>query len=114
MVVKAQSKGRSVIGLNVGVDNVRRYFPKTLVTIELQLDHLQIECGLPSDFWRNAGKICDRRLCAWLESKYFSKQPLRQTPIFLDLIPLGENLFRLQALPAHGNSRHRAAPATAA
>ena len=114
MLVKAQSKGRSVIGLNVGIDNVRRYFPKELVTIELELDHLRIECGLSPDFWRNAGKIRDRRLCAWLETKYFSKQPLRHTLIALDLVPLGKNSFRLQAVSAPGSPKHGQVPATAA
>ena len=114
MVVKAQSKGRNVIGLNVGVHNVRRYFPKNVVTIELQLDHLRIECGLPPDFWKSAGKIRDRRLCAWLESKYFSKQPLRQTPLPLDMVPLGENSFRLQSLAPDDNPRPKRAHLPAA
>ena len=51
MVVKTQSKGRGVVGLHVGTNNVRRYFPKNVSSIELLLDHLQIECGLKPDFW---------------------------------------------------------------
>jgi len=51
MVVKTQSKGREITGLHVGVNNVRRFFPKHIAVIELQLDHLQIQCGLGPDFW---------------------------------------------------------------
>ena len=52
MVVKAQSKGRGLSGLLVGTENVRRYFPKEVSSIELQLDHLRIQCGLAPDFWK--------------------------------------------------------------
>jgi hypothetical protein len=42
MVVKTQNRGRSVTGLNVGANNVQRYFPQNILIIELQLDYLQI------------------------------------------------------------------------
>ena len=67
MVVRTQGKGRSVTGLNVGANNVRRYFPKNNLVIELQLDSLQIQCGLEPDFWQDQPDIHDPRLCAWLE-----------------------------------------------
>lgn len=59
MVVKTQSKGRGVTGLHVGANNVRRYFPKQISSIELQLGHLQIECGLKPDFWLGEPEIFD-------------------------------------------------------
>lgn len=46
MVVISQCTGRRVTGLYVGASNVRRYFSRRLTQIELQLDHLRIECGL--------------------------------------------------------------------
>jgi len=55
MVVKTQSKGRELIGLAVGANNARRFFPKDAAVIELELDHLQIQCGLGPDFWGSAG-----------------------------------------------------------
>ena len=70
MVVKAQSIGRGLSGLHVGTDNVRRYFPKNVSTIELQLDHLRIQCGLAPEFWQGRPDIYDPRLCAWLETKH--------------------------------------------
>jgi hypothetical protein len=51
MVVKTQSKGLGVTGLHVGISNVRRYFPRKVAVIELQLDHLRIQCGLTPGFW---------------------------------------------------------------
>jgi len=113
MVVKTQSKGRSVTGLNVGATNVRRYFPKHVVAVELQLDHLQIECGLNPDFWLGEGEIHDRRLCAWLESKSALGLP-GQTSVPLAMIPSGKNSFRLQPISASGRAKPRPATANAA
>jgi hypothetical protein len=95
MVVKTQSKGRGVTGLHVGINNVRRYFPKHISSIELQLDHLQIECWLKPDFWQNEPDIFDPRLCAWLESRHMHTKPDRAS-IPLAMIPEGNNSFRLQ------------------
>ncbi len=53
MVVRTQNKGRRVTGLNVGANNVQCYFPKDILTIELQLGHLRIQCVLEPDFWQN-------------------------------------------------------------
>jgi hypothetical protein len=117
MVVKTHSKGHGVTGLHVGATNVRRYFPKHVSVVELQLDHLQIQCGLKPDFWRGQPEIDDPRLCSWLESKNFQRRPDR-TPVSLALIPSGINSFRLQ--PITLNSRPAAAskpwrvPSTAA
>jgi len=104
MVVKTQSKGRGVIGLHVGANNVRRYFPKKISSIELLLDHLQIECGLKPDFWQDAPEIFDPRLCAWLESRHLHAQADR-APVPLAMIPLGENSFRLQPVRLNAHDR---------
>jgi hypothetical protein len=104
MVVKTQSKGRGVTGLNVGATNVRRYFPKQIAVIELLLDHLQIQCGLAPDFWKGQPEIYDPRLCAWLESKNFHEKPGR-LPTPLAMIPKGKNCFRLQPALGHPQAR---------
>jgi hypothetical protein len=95
MVVKTQSKGRGITGLHVGANNVRRYFPKDISVIELQLDHLQIQCGLSPDFWHGQPEIYDPRLGAWLESRHLHAHPERSS-IPLSMIPAGANSFRLQ------------------
>jgi hypothetical protein len=95
MVVKTQSKGLGVTGLHVGASNVRRYFPKNISSIELQLDHLQIQCGLNPNFWQGEPEIFDPRLCAWLEARHIHAK-LARTPIPLAMIPEGKNSFRLQ------------------
>lgn len=108
MVVKTQTKGREVTGLHVGANNVRRYFPKNVAVIELQLDHLQIQCGLRPDFWAGQPEISDPRLCAWLESKHMHTQPERGS-IPLAMVPAGKNAFRLQPVRAPGLNRSRMA-----
>jgi hypothetical protein len=109
MVVRTQSKGLEITGLQVGANNVRRYFPKHIEAIELQLDHLQIQCGLGPDFWEGQPEIHDPRLCAWLESKSFHERPGR-SPIPLAMIPSGKNSFRLKAIAPNGQARIRQAP----
>jgi hypothetical protein len=113
MVVKTQSKGRGVTGLNVGANNVRRHFPKQIAVIELQLDHLQIQCGLTPNFWQGQPEIYDPRLCAWLESKNFHEGPDR-TPVPLAMIPSGKNTFRLRPVALRRQPRTRQASCPAA
>jgi hypothetical protein len=104
MVVKTQSKGRGVTGLLVGEHNVRRYFPKNISSIELQLDHLQIECGLKPNFWQGEPEIFDPRLCAWLESRHMHTK-LDREPVPLAMIPEGNNSFRLQPVRMNGHAK---------
>jgi hypothetical protein len=94
MVVTSQCNGNRVTGLYVGVNNVRRYFPKQVAEIELQLDHLRIECGLTPHFWNGQPEIRDPRLCLWLESKH-SHRKGRREPMPLAMIPSGERSFTL-------------------
>jgi hypothetical protein len=101
MVVKTQSKGRGITGLHVGENNVRRYFPRHVSVIELELGHLHIQCGLEPDFWLGQPEIHDPRLCAWLEAKNFHVRPAR-TPVPLAMIPSGKNCFRLQPVSTPG------------
>ncbi len=93
MVVTSQCIGRRVTGLYVGASNVRRYFSKRITQIELQLDHLRIECGLAPNFWRDHPEIHDPRLCLWLESKQYKGNG--HAPVRLSLTPSGANSFIL-------------------
>jgi hypothetical protein len=103
MVVNTQCRGNNVTGLRVGDYNVRRYFPRNIAAIELQLDHLRIECGLTPDFWSGLPEIHDRRLCAWLESKQFKKAC--RTSIAMSMIPAGANSFKLVLASLNRTSR---------
>ena len=96
MVVKTECRGRVFTGVQVGAGNVRRYFPREMNVIELHIDHLLIQCGLPPAFWQGHTEIRDPRLCAWLESKNFNGGR-GDEPLPLVLIPSGNNCFRLQA-----------------
>lgn len=103
MVVTTLGKGREIKGLRVGADNVRRYFPRETAVIELELDHLQIQCSLPPGFWLDQPVIHDPRLGAWLESKQFHEKPSRD-PIPLSLVPSGKNSFRLRPIGLRGQA----------
>jgi hypothetical protein len=108
MVVRTQCKGRGITGLHVGISNVRRYFPKRISVIELQLDHLQIQCGLDPGFWNDQPDIYDPRLCAWLEAKHLHGKGDRD-PVPLAMIPAGENSFRLQPVHFNGHAKPKLA-----
>lgn len=97
MVVKTQFRGGEVTGLHVGLRNVRRYFPKNVRVIELQLDHLQIQCGLPPDFWKGQPEIRDPRLCEWLDFKVVHRTGERKQ-MKLAMMPAGESSFRLRSV----------------
>jgi hypothetical protein len=92
MVVTSQCSGHRVIGILVGENNVQRYFPRHVKEIELQLDHLRIECGLGPHFWNGKPEISDPRLGLWLESKDRNGDR-RRAPTPLALIPSGRNSF---------------------
>lgn len=100
MVVKTHSKSRGMTGLDVGINNVERYFSPGTRAIELQLGHLEIQCELPPEFWQGRPEIYDPRLCAWLEAKHFCGV-IGQGPVSLSLIPSGKNSFRLGPAPVH-------------
>jgi hypothetical protein len=98
MVVRTQNKGSHVTGLNVGANNVQRYFSKDILTIELQLGHLRIQCLLEPDFWQKRPEIHHPRLCTWLEFKYPYGKPDRP-PALLTMIISESNSFRIEPMP---------------
>ena len=100
MVVTSVCIGHHVTGLRVGAKNVRRYFPKNIREIELQLDHLCIQCGLAPDFWRDQPEIQDPRLCIWLESKQRNEQTNETVP--LAMFRSGKNSFTLDLFKKRG------------
>jgi len=93
MVVTSVCIGHRVAGLYIGARNVHRYFPRSVTEIELQLDHLRIQCGLSPDFWQGQPEIHDRRLCVWLELK--QRNGKANAPVPLAMIRSGENAFIL-------------------
>jgi hypothetical protein len=107
MLVKSQCIGNRVIGLVVGKNNVRRYFPRNVEAINLELDHLLIECGLAARFWDGEPEIHDPRLCLWLESKQ-SRESNCRASVPLCMTPTGEGKFSLGFPEPHRQTRaHR-------
>lgn len=113
MIVRAQSRGCGISGLYVGTENVRRYFSKDIPFVELQLDHLSIQCGLTPDFWEGQPEIYDPRLCLWLETRHMHRTRDR-TPVRLAMIPEGKNAFRLESVSMEARTRARMEPRSAA
>lgn len=100
MVVRAHDKHpghAGSIGLHVGLVNAQQYFPRELMHVELELDHLCIVCSLEPSFWQDRPEIYDMRLSSWLESKRNSgKMASQDAPVAM--IPCGKALFRLQLM----------------
>ena len=113
MVVKPQLTGTEVTGLRVGSRNVRRYFPKSVRVIELQLDHLQIQCGLAPEFWQGEPEIRDRRLCLWLSSKFKHRRGAH-AELRLAMTPAGDNAFRIGPAKAMEDSMFTIEPLSVA
>lgn len=110
MVVKAQYDGCRISSLYVGVNNVRRYFSKSVSAVEFQLDHLRIECGLAPRFWEGQPEIRDPRLCEWLDSKNLHEKPCH-VAVPLVMIPAGKNSFKLASLARRRSRSGKYAPA---
>jgi len=108
MLVKPQCIGHRITGIFIGASNVRRYFPRHLVSIELEIDHLRIRCGLHPDFWQDDPEIRDPRLSDWLELKQF-RTVGKKNSVTLSMIPSGEDSFVLETtIPAVEHKRaHR-------
>ena len=106
MVVTSLCMGSRVTGLHVGESNVRRYFRERVSEIELQIDHLRIQCGLGADFWRDHPEIHDPRLCLWLQSKQWTGKSRESFP--LAMVRNGKNSFILALLSARSGKTGRA------
>lgn len=99
MVVRTHSNGTAFPGLRVGAANARRYFPKSVDTVELRLDDLRIQCTLPRSFWAGEPEIHDPRLGEWLKFKVL-KNRKNPNPIALHMVQCGANTFSLQPTPS--------------
>lgn len=97
MVVRTECKGHRVTGLYIGARNVRRNFRKKAVAIEFELGHLRIGCELGPGFWRDQPRICDARLCEWLEFKLYRERRYK-TPLPLVLVQSGRNAYKIRPL----------------
>lgn len=112
MVVVTQYQGRRISGLYIGAGNANRYFSRRATSVEIQIDHLRICCGLAQRFWEDAPEIQDARLCAWLESKQ-TRCSVNSGPWQLALTPAGRNIFRLDSLSSKNVDRLRSAAVAA-
>lgn len=101
MVVRTECKGNRVTGIYIGARNARRNFRRQVAAIEIELGHLRIGCELGPGFWRDQPRICDPRLCEWLQYKFYHERRYL-TPLPLVLVQSGRNAFKVRpvVLPA--------------
>ncbi len=111
MIVQILHSGCEIIGLWVGIRNVRRYFPKDKrnTAIEFELGHLRIECQLTPDFWDGRPEIRDPRLSMWLKSKRLFARAGRR-PVSLAMVPSGVNCYKLEPGSRGGTRMDRSSP----
>lgn len=95
MVVRTECKGRRVTGLYIGARNARRNFPRGAEAIEFELGHLRIGCDLGPEFWHDQPRICDSRLCEWLQHKLYHERRY-MTPLPVALVQAGRNAYKLR------------------
>lgn len=103
MVIRTECKGGKVTGIYIGARNARRNFPKGAAAVEFELGHLRIGCELTPGFWRDQPRICDSRLCDWLEFKLYRERK-RVTPLPLALVQSGRNAYKLRPVILPGVS----------
>lgn len=109
MLVQTLSRDGRIVGLRIGAENVRRYFPVQQATIELVLGHLHIHCELPPEFWEGEPELFDSRLADWLEAKFrCSRKP--GACVSLMLVKAGDGSYRLE-LPRTAPEKPAAKPA---
>lgn len=94
-MVRTECKGRRVTGIYIGARNARRNFPRQDAAVEFELGHLRIGCELGPGFWRDQPRICDPRLCEWLEFKLYRERRYL-TPLPLALVHSGRNAYRVR------------------
>jgi len=98
MIVTMQSEGHSITGIRIGTSDARRLFPRGLNSVDLELDHLRIRCGVRSDSRLHHAEISDPRLSAWLEEKLHWRK-LPGAPVSVELVKSGDS-YRLQLIPS--------------
>jgi hypothetical protein len=101
MVVNTQCTRHEVIGLCIGATNVRRHFSRGTGWVELHLDHLEIQCRLPPDFWLDTPEIRDRRLCEWLNFK-ICHESWNRRPTKMEMEQTGTNCFTIHSRAFQG------------
>ncbi|HWT65422.1 MAG TPA: hypothetical protein VN151_04865 [Terracidiphilus sp.] len=93
MIVETLSKDGRFVGLNIGLDNAQKHFPRSHQSIELLIGHLHIHCELKPSFWIDRPEIYDARLSDWLESQCRGRT--RGLCVSLRMTPVGHDSFRV-------------------
>ena len=98
MIVTMQSNGHSITGIRIDMFDARRFFPRGVNSVDLELDDLRIRCDVRANSRLHRAEISDPRLTAWLNEKFYW-QRLPSTPVPVEMVKSG-NSYRLQLLPS--------------
>jgi len=99
MVVQTRRRDGRFIGIQIGAENVRRFFPPAHSIIELLLGHLHIYCKLEPEFWKGQPHIDDPRLADWLEAQcHRNRKP--GSSVSLVMTSAGQDCFRIEIVRA--------------
>ena len=97
MIATMQTQGGSITGICIGSSDAAGDSLDGVQSIDLELDHLCIQCDLHMDFWLDRAEISDPRLGAWLEEKFYW-QKIPASPVSVEMVRTGD-AYRLQLLP---------------
>ena len=81
-------------GIRVGKKNAHKFFKKEWENIKVEIDGVFHTFKLASTFWATCPEFRGKTIKAWLLSRKLIPWPKGKPPM-LELIPLGENRFRL-------------------
>lgn len=96
MRVKGWSNGSGTYGIRVGAPNRRNFFDENWASIEVEIEGVSHRFVLSDSFWGECDEFRGRIIREWLRRHRTLKWP-NGSPPSMELIPLGENRFRLDS-----------------
>lgn len=85
---------KGTFGIRVSKADARNYFEKTWDSVQIEIDGKFHRYPLRSTFWETCPEFRGGPLKDWLLRRQFAPWPKGKPPI-LELVPLGENRFRV-------------------
>jgi len=96
MRATAWNDGGTTYGISVGPANRDRYFQRGWSHIEVEMDGQVHSIPLTGGFWNKCPEFRSPAVREWLRRHRALEWPDRKPPV-VELVPLGENRFRLEA-----------------
>jgi hypothetical protein len=87
-------------GIRVELDDVSKYFPIGVTSVELEIAGTLHRFPLSRKFWSSCPEIRGAAIGRWFQSEGIQTWP-RYRPHKLELVPIGKARFRLQLKAAN-------------